>query len=113
LNQRLAESLISDYDSSPTPKIFLISYSDSDIFKVRETNSRGGGEDTTFETKAKGSEKARGQGQGPICRRQVRCFEAKDRKAEAKDSRTRLKIRANINVNIVIMISHAFKRKIV
>jgi len=41
-----AESLISDSDltltptnSTPTPKNFLISYSDSEIFKVWETNS--------------------------------------------------------------------------
>jgi len=33
--------------------------------------------------------------------------------AKAKESRTRLKIRANINANTVIMISQAFKRKIV
>jgi len=32
---------------------------------------RGGGDDTTFEAKAKNSEKVRGQGQGPSCRRQV------------------------------------------
>jgi len=60
--------------------------------------SRGGSVDTTFE--AKDSEKVRGQGQS--CREQV-----------ASRPRTRLKIRANINVNIVIMISQAFKHKIV
>jgi len=59
---------------------------------------RGGGEDTTFE--AKDFEK--GQGQGLNCRGQV-----------ASRPRTRLKIRSNINVNIVIMISQAFKHKII
>jgi len=80
--------------------------------------TRGGGEDTTFEakTKAKDFEKVRGrgQGQGPSCRGQVASRPRTERlEATAKVSRTRSKIRSNINANIVIMISQAFKRKIV
>jgi len=79
--------------------------------------TRGGGEDTTFEAKAKDSEKVRvaedrlprGQGQKGSRPR----TERPETKAKAKDSRTHLKICANINVNIVIMISQAFKHKIV
>jgi len=36
--QRCAESLISDSDSSPTPKVFLITYSNSELFKAWKTN---------------------------------------------------------------------------
>jgi len=75
-------------------------------------NTRGGGEDTTFEAKTKDSEKVRGQ--RPSYRGQVASRPRTERlEAKVKDSRTRLKIRASINVNIVIMISQAFKRKIV
>jgi len=74
--------------------------------------NRGGGEDKTFEAKAKDSEKV--QGQGPSCQGQVASKPRTERlEAKAKYSRTRLKIRANINENIVIMISQAFKRNIV
>jgi len=74
--------------------------------------TRGGGEDTTFEAKAKDSEKVRGQ--GPSCRGEVTSRTRTERlEAKAKDSRTRLKVRTYLNVNIVIMISQAFKRKIV
>jgi len=55
---------------------------------------RGDLEDTTFEAKAKDSEKVRGQGQRPSCRGQV-ASRPRIEKLEAKDSRTRLKIRAN------------------
>jgi len=61
---------------------------------------------------AKDSKKVRGQDQGPSCLGQV-ASRTRTERLEAKDSKTRLKIRANINVNIVIMISQAFKRKIV
>jgi len=71
---------------------------------------KGGGEDTTFEST--GSEKVRGQGQGPSCRGQV-ASRPRTERLEAKNSRTRLKIHENINENIVIMISQAFKRNIV
>jgi len=74
-------------------------------------NTRFGGEDTTFEAKAKDSEKVRSQ--GPSCRGEVASKPRTERlEAKAKYSRTRLKIRSDINVNIVIMISQAFKRKI-
>jgi len=74
--------------------------------------SKGGGEDTTFEAKTKDSKKVRSQGQGPSCRGQAGCLEAKDRKALGQRQGFE-DIRSNINANIVIMISQAYKRKIV
>jgi len=65
-------------------------------------------EDTAFD--AKDSEKARGQ--GPSFRRQV-ASRPRTETLAAKDLRFRLKKHANINVHIVILIPHAFKRKIV
>jgi len=76
-------------------------------------HTRGDGEDTTFDAKAKAkdTEKVRGQGQGLSCRGQV-ASRPRTKRLVAKDSRIRLKIRANINVNTAIIISQTFKRKI-
>jgi len=48
-----------------------------------EQKTRDGGEDKTFEAKAKDSEKVRGQGQGTELLR-TGCLEAKDRKARGQ-----------------------------